>query len=257
MTPRLPGAPESVPPQDIDASPTPVDMPGDLAAQAARSRRKEGRQIWLLVAAVAVFMALAQFTPLRAWVTNVQIWKQQVDNLGWGADLLFLAGCAFAVLIGLPRLPLCATAGLIFGFTEGTVLSLVGSTLGSFGAFIMARAGARRAVLARAGQWPWLVALLTQPSVMRVFWVRQLMLPGMLLNVLLGVSSVQRGTFLIGTLLGYLPLNVAFTLVGSGLGKGSFGHTLGQLLAALAVVNLAGWLVWRWVQRQRHIGTSS
>jgi hypothetical protein len=81
--------------------------------------------------------------------------------------------------------------------------------------------GARRK--SRAEKWPWLKKLLKKPSIMRVFWVRQLMVPGLVLNVLLGMTPVRHSRFLLGTALGYLPLNVAFSLVGSGLGKGQPG----------------------------------
>jgi uncharacterized membrane protein YdjX (TVP38/TMEM64 family) len=85
--------------------------------------------------------------------------------------------------------------------------------------------------------------------VLRIFWARQLMLPGVLINVLLGVTPVSHRAFWFGTLLGYLPLNVAFTLVGSGLGKGSLAQSLTQLLGALGAVHLLGWLLWRLVRR--------
>ncbi|MDZ4289981.1 MAG: VTT domain-containing protein [Prosthecobacter sp.] len=222
-----------------------------LESQASRSRQKDNRRVLILALGVALFMAAAHFTPLKAWITNVQTWKDYVRTLGGAAHAWFVLACAGAVCIGVPRLPLCAVAGLVFGFGEGLVLSLLGSTTGSYGAFLMARHGARRAFLARAQRWPWLADLLRQPSLMRVFWVRQLMLPGMVLNVMLGVTHVRHRVFLAGTLLGYLPLNAAFSLVGSGLGKGSLAQTLVQLLAAMGVVNLAGWLVWRWVQRNR------
>ena len=155
-------------------------------------------------------------------------------------------------MLGVPRLPLCAAAGLIFGFGEGLVLSLVSSTLGSYGAFVLSRHGFRRAVESRAEKWPWLKKLLKKPSVMRVFWVRQLMVPGLVLNVLLGMTPVKHSRFVLGTLLGYLPLNVAFTLVGSGLGKGSLANTFTQLLAAMAVINIAAWLVYRVMKKQKN-----
>jgi flagellar biogenesis protein FliO len=39
--------------------------------------------------------------------------------------------------------------------------------------------------------------------------------------------------------------------VGSGLGKGSLTHTIAQLLAAMAVINIAAWLVYRVMKKQR------
>ncbi len=240
-TPSSPSSPETELPDDLDAL---------MEAETTRSLGKENRQVLILVGIVATFMVLAHFTPLKAWLTNIQTWKTFVDELGWAGHAAFVGACALGVMIGLPRLPLCATAGLIFGFVEGLSLSLMGSVMGSYGAFFMTRRGARRAILARADQWPWLRRMLEKPSLLRVFWVRQMMLPGLVLNVLLGVTTVRHGTFLLGTLLGYLPLNLAFTLVGSGLGKGNLAQSLAQLLGALAVVNFVGWIVWRLLKRR-------
>jgi uncharacterized membrane protein YdjX (TVP38/TMEM64 family) len=216
-----------------------------LGQEVTRSMNKERRKVIGLVIGLAVFMAIARFTPLSAWITNVQVWKAYIRDLGHLAHGMFLCACAAAVMIGIPRLPLCAAAGLIFGFTEGLLISLIGSTLGSYGAFLITRKGARRSVQARLDQWPWLLGMMNKPSLGRVFWVRQLMVPGIVLNMMLGVTSIGHRLFLLGTALGYLPLNVTFALVGSGLGKGSFEQTLTQLLGAMGLINIIGWLVWR------------
>jgi len=216
-----------------------------LGEEARRSWRKENQQIIQLGMGVATFMVIAHFTPLRAWITNVQAWKGYVRELGWLAHGGFGLLCGMAVMVGVPRLSLCAAAGLLFGFGEGLALSLVGSVLGSYGAFLLARKGGRLAVRERASRWPWLEPMLRRPSWVRVFWVRQLMLPGIVLNVLFGISAVKHRTFLVGTTLGYLPLNIAFCLVGSGLGKDSLAKTLVQLLAAMAVINIIGWVAWK------------
>jgi len=221
-----------------------------LEQETGRAVGKETRQVLVAVLAVAAFLALAHFTPLRGWLTSMQTWKGLVREYGWAAHGIFVAACAGAVMLGVPRLPLCSAAGLIFGFGEGLALSLVGSTCGSYGAFLLARRGFRRAAESKAEKWPWLKKMLRKPSVLRVFWVRQLMVPGLVLNVLLGMTPVKHSRFLLGTLLGYLPLNIAFSLVGSGLGKKDLGTSLAQLLGALAVINLAGWLVYKMVKKQ-------
>jgi len=220
-----------------------------VEAATQKSIHRENRRVLLLVCMVAAFMVLAHFTPLGVWITNVQLGKERLRDLGLAGEGMFAAACALGVMLGLPRLPLCAAAGLLFGFGEGLLASLAGSAAGSYGAFILARAGARRAVLARAERTPWLGRLLERPTLARVFWARQLMVPGILLNVLLGVGRCGHRVFLTGTLAGHLPLNVVFSLVGSGLGKDSLAHTLAQLLGALAAVHLLGWLLWRALQR--------
>jgi uncharacterized membrane protein YdjX (TVP38/TMEM64 family) len=223
----------------------------EVEQETSRALGKETRQVLTAVLIVAAFMALAHFTPMKAWITNVQTWKGFVREFGWLAHAVFMLVTAGAVMMGVPRLAFCSAAGLIFGFGEGLLLSLVGSTLGSYGAFILSRHGFRRAAEARAEKWPWLKKMLKKPSVMRVFWARQLMVPGIVLNVLIGMTPVRHSRFLLGTALGYLPLNIAFSLVGSGLGKENITTTMTQLLAAMAVINVAAWLVFRFTKKQR------
>lgn len=223
----------------------------EVEQETSRALGRETRQVLAAVLIVAAFMALAHFTPMKAWITNVQSWKSFVREFGWMAHAVFMLVTACAVMMGVPRLAFCSAAGLIFGFGQGLLLSLVGSTLGSYGAFILSRHGFRRAAESRAEKWPWLKKMLKKPSVMRVFWARQLMVPGIVLNVLIGMTPVRHSRFLLGTASGYLPLNIAFSLVGSGLGKESIATTMTQLLAAMAVINVAAWLVFRYMRNAR------
>lgn len=238
---------------DPTQEPEELDLTTSAEAEQATSRAlsKETRQVLTAVLVVAVLVAVARFTPLKHWLDKVQDGKELVRQFGAWAHVIFLAACTGSVLLGLPRLPLCAAAGLIFGFGQGLAVSLIGSTLGSYGTFVLSRQGFRRAAESRAEKWPWLKKLLKKPSIARVFWVRQLMVPGLVLNVLLGMTPVRHSRFLLGTMLGYLPLNVAFSLVGSGLGKADLAHTLAQLLAAMGVINVAAWLVYRVIRKQR------
>ncbi len=222
-----------------------------LSEEARKTWQKESRRILIIALTVGAFMALAHWTPLRAWITNVQLWKGYIRDLGWLASVGFTTICAVAVFVGVPRLSLSAAAGMLFGFTQGMLLSLVGSVVGSYGAFIMARLGGRKTVLSRAESWPWLKPLLNGLTISRVFWIRQLMLPGVVLNVLLGISAVRQHTFLVGTLAGYLPLTMVFSLVGSGLGKDSLAKSMVQVMMSVGLLNLAGWIVWRKFRNRR------
>ena len=221
------------------------EVQAKLGDELSLSMKKENRKVIGVVIAVGLFMAVAHFTPLRAWITNVQVWKAYVDELGPMADVFFIMSCAVTVMMGIPRLPLCAAAGLIFGFVEGLGLSLLGSTIGSYGAFLLTRKGARSSVQSRLAKWPWVLKQMENPTIVKVFWVRQLMVPGIVLNILFGVTDISHRLFLAGTALGYLPLNITFSLVGSGLGKGSLGQTLTQLLAAMSIINIIAWIIWR------------
>lgn len=232
-----------------------ITADAQLEAEASATLWKENRQVLLLGLCVAAFMVIANFTPLRAWITNVQQWKNYIDEFGVAAHCGFGLMCVIAVMMGVPRLPLCGVAGMLFGFMEGLAISWVGSVLGSYSVFLMARWGGRRVAAERLRRWPWLRGLLEAPSFVRVFWVRQLMVPGVVLNVMLGLTAVKHRVFLAGTLLGYLPLNIVFALVGSGLGKESLKQSITQILAAMAVINLIAWAVLKVVKKHRALAT--
>jgi len=222
-----------------------------LEQEASASLWKENRQVLMLAACVIAFLAVVHFTPLQSWLKSGQQWKHYIDEFGIAAHLVFGTACMLAVMFGMPRLPLCSVAGAVFGFKEGLMISWLGSTLGSYGAFLLARWGGRRVAEQRLERWPWLRSLLEAPSLLRVILVRQLMVPGIVLNLVFGMTAVRHRIFFAGTLLGYLPLNIALTLVGSGLGKESLAESLKQILAALAVVNVIAWIVVKLVKKRR------
>jgi uncharacterized membrane protein YdjX (TVP38/TMEM64 family) len=244
-SPHRQSPPTAAPSASSPPQPDAAENLSALGEEASRSLGKERRQIFLLVLLVATFMSVAHFTPLSSWLDNAQEWKRSIREFGWAGHLGFFLVTALAVMFGVPRLTLCGTAGLLFGFTEGVLLSLFGSALGSYGTFLMVRRGFRKSVARHASARPWLSKLLEKPSLLKVFWVRQLALPGLVLNAIFGLTTIRHRIFLGGTLLGYIPLNLAATLVGSGLGKESLKQTAFQLLAALAVINIVMWLVWR------------
>lgn len=221
-----------------------------LAQEASASMRKEKRRLFLLATCVVSFLVIAHFTPLQAWLNSGQEWKRYVDEFGIAAHLAFGIACMIAVMFGIPRVPLCTVAGAIFGFNEGFVISWLGSSLGSYGSFLLVRWGARSSAEMRIDSWRWLRALTTTPTFWRVVLLRQLMVPGVVLNVLFGVTRVTHRIFIAGTLVGYLPLNIALTLVGSGLGKASLVDSLKQILAAIALINLIAWIVARLMKKR-------
>lgn len=216
-----------------------------LSEQVAKSLGLERKKLLLLTCGVMVIICIAHFTPLRSWVLNVQTWKTYVREKGIIAHFGFVMACALAVMVGVPRLPLCGMAGLVFGLAEGLVLSLCGTVAGAYSAFLMTRLGLKNTKLASLNKLAWLKEQLVSPTLVRVFWVRQLMVPGLALNVLLGISGVTHRVFVIGTLIGYLPLNLTVTLVGSGVGKSTLTESMTQILAAVGLINIVVWLTWK------------
>lgn len=208
--------------------------------------RAEARRLLFLALAVAGLVLVLHFTPLKQWIDDLQNLKQQIRGYGWTAHAVFAAGTIAAIALGVPRLALCALAGALFGFVTGSIVALFSSIAGSCGAFLFARWSGRGWAESRlAGANETLRKILAKPTITTIFVARQLPVPGVLINVMLGVLPTSQRTFLIGTAAGYLPSTAIVALAGSSLGKDSLAVAMTQItlaMAGLGVLTLL--LVW-------------
>lgn len=134
-----------------------------------------------------------------------------------GALLFLLMGCVFTA-IGLPRQVVAFLGGYAFNVGLGTLLGALAALLGCMLGFAYARffgKGLLRARLgARAGRFDRFIH--DNPFSMTVL-IRLLPVGSNLLtNLAAGMSSIRPLPFFGGTLLGYLPQTLVFSLVGSG-----------------------------------------
>lgn len=110
---------------------------------ATRSRNpwKFALSILLIVAVVAGLLLagrqIGQAVPrFAAWVQGLGVW----------GPVVFIVGYAVATVAFVPGLILTLAAGVLFGLVRGTVYTLIGATLGSSAAFLIARYVARGAI---------------------------------------------------------------------------------------------------------------
>ncbi len=203
------------------------------------------RLLFLAVFVLCALLAL-HFTPLKAWMEDIRVLKAQIDGYGLLADGVFVLASMMAIALGVPRLALCGLAGALFGFVEGALVALLASVLGSYGAFLLARwSGRAWAERKLAGASERLRGTLAEPTVANIFIARQLPVPGIVPNVLLGIMPTPHATFLLGTFLGYLPSNAIVALAGSSLGKESLTKAITQVsLSMMGLAALSILLVW-------------
>jgi uncharacterized membrane protein YdjX (TVP38/TMEM64 family) len=170
------------------------------------------------------------------------------------APLGFIALHIAASLFFVPRTLLAVAAGLVFGGWWGPVWATLGSLAGALSGYLVARylyAGfveradpvRLRALLARADNGGWRV----------VAMVRLLpLIPHSLTNYAFGLTRVGLVAYVIGSLLGQLPLTIAYAdlgaaggqamLAGGGWHAGLFWPTLiglGTLLLSLLIPIIA------------------
>ena len=147
------------------------------------------------------------------------------------APVAFIAVHIGASLFFVPRTLLALVAGLVFGAWWGVLWAALGSVLGAIAGFLVARyihsglidsANSARlaALLARAERGGWRMV-----AVLRLVPV----IPHSLTNYALGLTRLRLGAYAFGSLLGQLPLTVAYVDLGAAGGR--------------ALVGTAGWLL--------------
>jgi len=136
----------------------------------------------------------------------------------WGPLVFALAYAVFVVLV-LPTLPLTLGAGFLFGVGQGSLLVVIGDTVGATIAFLIARhfLGARLARYARNhprfrvinekfGGEGWKIVLLTR--MVPLF-------PFKLSNYFFGMAGYGLWGFVFGTAFGVIPITVTNVYIGS------------------------------------------
>ncbi|MEI6078034.1 MAG: VTT domain-containing protein, partial [Verrucomicrobiota bacterium] len=144
----------------------------------------------------------------------------------------------------LPRLAFHFLGGALFAFWGGLVWSCAGTMLGYGVVFFAVRQlGLRETILRHHPAWEKLAATLKHNTIPAVILFRQIPLPGMVTNAVLGLSPIRRREFFLGTTIGLFPEAVPLVLIGSGLRKEELGHTVLCLFAALTLF-IALWIGW-------------
>lgn len=147
------------------------------------------------------------------------------------APLAFIGLHIAASLFFVPRTLLALVAGVVFGAWWGVLWAALGSVLGAIAGFLAARyihagfldrTGSARlaALLARAERGGWRMV-----AVVRLVPV----IPHSLTNYALGLTRLRLGSYALGSLLGQLPLTIAYVDLGAAGGR--------------ALIGAAGWLV--------------
>lgn len=215
-----------------------------MLAEENKGFQKETVRLLLLVLVVVALVAALHFTPLRHWLDEAQSLKARVDELGWKAHAVFIFGSVLGIALGVPRLALCGLGGVLFGFVEGFLASQFAGVLGAYGTFLLTRLwGPKAWVERKLANSQTLRKILVAPSIGTIFVARQMPVPGIVPNVLLGVLQTRHATFLLGTFLGYLPSNIPVALAGSSMAKESLSKAIAQVSLSMVALGVFSALI--------------
>ncbi|HEX7654508.1 MAG TPA: VTT domain-containing protein, partial [Verrucomicrobiae bacterium] len=201
-------------PQPPDQSPHKDCPPGTTPAEEVTDYRRLAKKAAVLLGCLLLLGLLMALPPVRHLFLDHQArLKQFIHDCGPWAPLVFTTGVTVLVGCGFPRLALHMLGGVLFAFWGGLLWSMLGTILGySLIFFAVRNLGLRDVILRRHPTWQNLTAKLKHNTVPAVIVFRQLPLPGMVVNMVLGLSPIRRREFFLGTCVGLLPQGVPMVL---------------------------------------------
>lgn len=103
-------------------------------------RKRQGVAVFFAIAIVFVVLAVFFGRPMLSLFRDPAVFRDWVEEKGWGARMGFVGMVVVQVLIALiPGEPLEIAAGFSFGALEGTVLVLAGCAIGGTLVFLLVR----------------------------------------------------------------------------------------------------------------------
>ena len=176
--------------------------------------RKSVVRIVLVVLAVVAFLIAMRLLPLGEWITSFQQWVREVGPIGYVVYVLvYVVFCVF----GIPASPLTIGAGAIFGFVNGSIVVIIGATLGATLSFVLARTIMRRRIegmTATNNKFRALDRAITREGGRIVFLVRLApVVPFAYVNFAFGLTGVRLLSYVVATFFGIMPLTLAFVYI--------------------------------------------
>jgi uncharacterized membrane protein YdjX (TVP38/TMEM64 family) len=142
----------------------------------------------------------------------------QVRDRGASGVLLFVLVCCLLGSVGLSRQLIAFLGGYAFGFSQGLVLSTLAVVGACVTTFHVSRGLLRSWLQGKIPVRVQQVDRFLQENTFTMALLLRLLPLGSnwMINVAAGVSSVQSLPFFLGSILGYLPQMLIFSLLGSG-----------------------------------------
>lgn len=201
--------------------------------------------LWLIFFLTTLGGILYLFKPMDFF--RPEAIREVIYSAGPWAPAAYLLIYAIAPTLFFPGWVLTVAGGLAFGAFWGTVLTVIGATIGATVAFFVARWLGRDVV----SRWlPDRFKVLDDRAARHgfqvIFFLRLIpLVPFDVLDYLAGVSKIGPRHFVAGTMLGIIPGTFAYVYLGSSLAE-EFSWKIGLALTLLVVLALIPPTYRRW-----------
>jgi uncharacterized membrane protein YdjX (TVP38/TMEM64 family) len=188
--------------------------------QQKEEERKNILKALILAGFLVATFALIHLSPVGDYLQISQLDQLQrklAEFQSW-APFVFLMGGAVLIAVGTPRSLISISGGILFGLYWGMFLALGAALLGSTVVFLLTKMLGRSLFKQKVGPYLKIIENHSKTNgFLMVVLMRQLPLTCILINVLIGLTSISTGIFLLGSIVGLLPETIIFTLFGSSL----------------------------------------
>ena len=165
-------------------------------------------------ALLVAFVVAVRFLPVGQWIESFQGWVRDVGPIGY---VVYVLVYVLACVTFVPASPLTLGAGAIFGFVEGTIVVIIGATLGATASFLLGRTILRRKIEAMAANNAKFRALdkaIAREGGKIVFLVRLApVFPFAYINFAFGLTGVRTLPYVVATFFGIMPATIAFVYI--------------------------------------------
>ncbi|MBR2701481.1 MAG: TVP38/TMEM64 family protein [Erysipelotrichaceae bacterium] len=194
--------------------------------------------------------------PLLAYVSDPEKFVEWIDSFGIWSRLIFIVITALQVIIAvIPGEPFEVAGGYAFGLVEGTLLCLVGITLGCMFIFSAVRYFGQDFVrvffkekeISR-------LSFLKDPAKLNTIAFAVFVIPGTpkdLLSYFIGLTGMKFKTWILLTFFARIPSVLSSTYRGAALGDGDVGKSI-IIFAVTAVLSTAGMLGYNYYVKKRN-----
>jgi uncharacterized membrane protein YdjX (TVP38/TMEM64 family) len=179
----------------------------------------------LLLILTAILIAF-HFLPITTWLRDFQTYVRGLGAMGYVVYIIVYALCVVAFV---PASILTLGAGAIFGFAGGTIVVIIGATIGATLAFLLARTVMRKRVekmTASNAKFRALDRAIAGEGMKIVFLVRlAVVFPFTYINYAFGLTAISLWRYVLATFLGIMPATAAFVFASSVATKAATGET--------------------------------
>jgi uncharacterized membrane protein YdjX (TVP38/TMEM64 family) len=207
----------------------------------ASGRRENTRDViktLLLVILLTGSLTALRFSPVWYYLdpSHISLLQDKLAEFRSMAPFIFFAGGALLIAMGVPRTIFSVLGGMVFGFLTGTFLAIAAAFAGSIVIICLTRFLGRPLFHQKIGsRLKAIEGHLENNGFLVVLILRQLPLPGILVSVLIGLSSIKTSAYVLGSIIGLVPEAAVFALFGSSV-REDFALRISLALLSLIVL---------------------